>query len=61
MLSKNKKEETIYCTPKLTCNSGDFLLDFCKQDQGIIFLPDFLAKKDQDAGKIMRCLEDYHS
>lgn len=61
VLSKNKKEETIYCTPKLTCNSGDFLLDFCKQDQGIIFLPDFLAKKDQDARKIMRCLEDYHS
>ncbi|WP_151810348.1 LysR family transcriptional regulator [Acinetobacter bereziniae] len=61
VLSKNKKEESIYCTPKLSCNSGDFLLDFCKQDQGIIFLPDFLAQKDQEAGKIVRCLEDYDS
>ncbi|MEG0347022.1 MAG: LysR substrate-binding domain-containing protein [Acinetobacter sp.] len=60
-LSKNQKQETIYCIPKLTCNSGDFLLEFCKQDQGIIYLPDFLAKTDEDAGKIIRCLEDYHS
>ena len=28
---------------------------------GIVFLPDFIAKKYFDAGVISRCLEDYHS
>lgn len=61
VLTKDGKQQTIYCAPKLTCNSGDFLLEFCKHDQGIIFLPDFLAQKDEESGKIVRCLQDYQA
>lgn len=61
ILTKNEKEENIHFTPQLTCNNGDFLLDFCKQNQGIIFLPDFIVAREEKAGNIVRCMEEYHS
>lgn len=53
--------ESIYVPPKLTCNSGGFLLDFCKLGQGIVFLPDFIAYEAEQAHQVVRCLEDYQS
>ena len=53
--------ESIYITPKLTCNNGNFLLDFCTLGQGIIFLPDFLANEAVHKGQVIRCLEHYES
>lgn len=61
ILTKNKKEESFYCTPQLICNSGSFLLELCKRNQGIIYLPSFLVEKEEILGNISRCLEDYHS
>lgn len=60
-LQQNDQNFTIYSTPKLTCNNGEFLLEFCKRHQGIIFLPDFIVNRDFDAGNIVKCLEDYQS
>lgn len=60
-LTKNKKEESIYCTPYLTCNNGGFLLDFCKKNLGITYIPNFLADREVMLGNIIQCLEDYHS
>ncbi|WP_332606150.1 LysR family transcriptional regulator [Acinetobacter sp. ESBL14] len=60
-LNKNETTEIIQCYPKFICNNGDLLLDLCTKGHGIIFLPDFIAKKYFDAGEIAKCLEDYHS
>ena len=60
-LSKDQTTELIQCYPKFICNNGDLLLDLCTKGHGIVFLPDFIAKKYFDAGVISRCLEDYHS
>ncbi|NHB57954.1 LysR family transcriptional regulator [Acinetobacter sp. 194] len=60
-LQKNDQNFTIYSTPKLTCNNGEFLLECCKKNQGIVFLPDFIVQQDVDAGNIVKCLEDYQS
>lgn len=60
-LRKDDQNFTIYSTPKLTCNNGEFLLECCKKNQGIIFLPDFIVQQDVDAGNIVKCLEDYQS
>lgn len=59
ILNNDTHKEFIYSNPQLLCNSGDFLLEFCKLDQGIVFLPDFIAEKDVQSGKIQRCLEQY--
>lgn len=61
ILTKNNTVETLYFSPRLTSNSGDFLLEFCKLDQGIIFLPDFLVSNDISRGNIVQCLEEYTS
>lgn len=61
VLTNNKTVETLYCTPKIICNSGNFLLNFCKLNQGIIFLPDFIAADDEKNGNLVKCLEDYSS
>lgn len=60
-LFKNNTEESIFTNPLFTCNSGSFLLELCKNDQGIIYLPSFLLEKDKELGHITRCLEDYQS
>uniref|UniRef100_UPI0034CFB41F LysR family transcriptional regulator n=1 Tax=Acinetobacter haemolyticus TaxID=29430 RepID=UPI0034CFB41F len=60
-LTKDETTELIQCYPKFVCNNGDLLLDLCAKGHGIVFLPDFIAKKYYDSGEISRCLEDYRS
>lgn len=60
-LTKNQKTEHIYCAAKMTSNSECFLLDFCKQHQGIMFISEILAKPSEKAGVIQRCLNEYQS
>ncbi|WP_224971801.1 LysR family transcriptional regulator [Acinetobacter oleivorans] len=55
------KSNTIISPPKLICNNSDILLDFCKKDKGLIFLPEFLVKKSEYNGEIIRCLDDFYS
>lgn len=61
VLFKNGEQHTFFGTPKLTSNSGEFLLNFCKLGQGIVFIPSYLAEADENEGKIVRCLPDYQT
>ncbi|MEQ1454711.1 hypothetical protein [Acinetobacter seifertii] len=47
------KNNIINSIPKLTCNNIEILLELCKRNQGILFAPDFLAKKYEDEGIII--------
>lgn len=60
-LLKKNTPEYLYCSPKLTSNNGDVLLELCKNNQGIILIPDFLAIKEIELGNIILCLESYSS
>lgn len=55
------KNNTINPTPQLICNNIEILLDLCKKNKGILFMPDFLAKKYEDDGVIINCSEDIFS
>ncbi|WP_407581170.1 hypothetical protein [Acinetobacter pittii] len=37
------------------------LLDLCKKNKGILYIPDFLAKKYEDEGVIINCSQDIFS
>lgn len=60
-LSDGDSTVDFHCYPKFTCNNGDLLLELSIQDKGIVFLPDFIAKKHLQSGLIARCLDHYHS
>lgn len=60
-LTRNQKTEHIYFAAKMTSNSECFLLDFCKQHQGIIFISELLARPSEEAGLIQRCLTEYQA
>lgn len=55
------KNNLTISSPKLICNNSDILLDFCKEDKGLIFLPEFLVKKSEHNGEIIRCLDDFYT
>ena len=55
------KNNFIDSIPQLICNNIEILLDFCQKNQSILFLPDFLAKKYEDAGIIINCSQDIFS
>lgn len=55
------KNKIINSSPQLICNNIEILLDFCKKKQSILFIPDFLAKKYEDAGVIINCSQDIFS
>lgn len=61
MLSEGDSTIDFHCYPKFTCNNGDLLLELSIQNKGIVFLPDFIAKKHIQSGLITRCLDNYHS
>ena len=55
------KNNFIDSIPQLICNNIEILLDFCQKNHSILFLPDFLAKKYEDAGLIINCSQDIFS
>lgn len=55
------KNNFIDSIPQLICNNIEILLDFCQKNHSILFLPDFLAKKHEDAGLIINCSQDIFS
>jgi len=52
------KNKIINSSPQLICNNIEILLDFCQKNQGILFIPDFLAKKYEEDGVIINCSQD---
>lgn len=61
ILIKNGNQENLFYTPHLTCNSEDFLLDFCKKNQGLAYIPNLFVEEEELSGNIVRCMEDYQS
>jgi len=55
------KNNFIDSIPQLICNNIEILLDFCQKNHSILFIPDFLAKKYEDAGVIINCSQDIFS
>lgn len=55
------KNNFIDSIPQLICNNIEILLDFCQKNHSILFIPDFLAKKYEDAGLIINCSQDIFS
>ncbi|WP_252365628.1 LysR substrate-binding domain-containing protein, partial [Acinetobacter pittii] len=55
------ENKTINSTPQLICNNIEILLDLCKKNKGILYIPDFLAKKYEDEGVIINCSQDIFS
>ncbi|WP_440206269.1 LysR family transcriptional regulator [Acinetobacter oleivorans] len=55
------QNKIINSTPQLICNNMEILLELCKKNKGILFIPDFLAKKYEDDGVIINCSEDIFS
>ncbi|MCU4424170.1 LysR family transcriptional regulator [Acinetobacter sp. WU_MDCI_Abxb74] len=55
------KNKIINSSPQLICNNIEILLDFCKKNQSILFISDFLAKKYEDDGVIINCSQDIFS
>jgi len=55
------KNKIINSPPQLICNNIEILLDFCQKNQGILFIPDFLAKKYEEDGVIINCSQDIFS
>lgn len=55
------KNNFIDSIPQLICNNIEILLDFCQKNHSILFIPDFLAKRYEDAGVIINCSEDIFS
>ncbi|MDA3556908.1 LysR family transcriptional regulator [Acinetobacter sp. AOR15_HL] len=55
------KNKIINSRPQLICNNIEILLDLCKKNQSILFMPDFLAKKYEDDGVIINCSQDIFS
>ncbi|WP_224970552.1 LysR family transcriptional regulator [Acinetobacter oleivorans] len=55
------KNNFIDSIPQLICNNIEILLDFCQKNHSILFIPDFLAKKHEDAGIIINCSQDIFS
>ncbi|MDS7929868.1 LysR family transcriptional regulator [Acinetobacter sp. V102_4] len=55
------KNKIINSSPQLICNNIEILLDLCKKNQSILFIPDFLAKKYEDDGVIINCSQDIFS
>ncbi|MBJ9720674.1 LysR family transcriptional regulator [Acinetobacter calcoaceticus] len=55
------RNNLIKSTPQLICNNIDILLDFCKNNQGILFAPDFLVKKYEESHTIVNCSDNLFS
>ncbi|NUF32312.1 LysR family transcriptional regulator, partial [Acinetobacter oleivorans] len=55
------KNNFIDSIPQLICNNIEILLDFCQKNHSILFIPDFLAKRYEDAGIIINCSQDIFS
>lgn len=55
------ENKIINSTPQLICNNIEILLDLCKKNKGILYIPDFLAKKYEDEGVIINCSQDIFS
>ncbi|MCU7696268.1 LysR family transcriptional regulator [Acinetobacter sp. AYS6] len=55
------KNNFIDSIPQLICNNIEILLDFCQKNQSLLFIPDFLAKRYEDAGIIINCSQDIFS
>ncbi|WP_336169575.1 LysR family transcriptional regulator [Acinetobacter sp. 161(2023)] len=55
------KNNFIDSPPQLICNNIEILLDFCQKNHSILFIPDFLAKKYEDAGIIINYSQDIFS
>lgn len=58
---KENKEYLIDYSPILSCNNGDFLMEMCLADKGIVFLPDLILEKYIQNKQLVQCLPDYHS
>lgn len=55
------QNKIINSAPQLICNNIEILLELCKKNKGILFIPDFLAKKYEDDGVIINCSQDIFS
>lgn len=55
------ENKIINSTPQLICNNIEILLELCKKNKGILYIPDFLAKKYEDEGVIINCSQDIFS
>ncbi|MGK7247732.1 LysR family transcriptional regulator [Acinetobacter oleivorans] len=55
------QNKIINSVPQLICNNIEILLELCKKNKGILFIPDFLAKKYEDDGVIINCSQDIFS
>lgn len=55
------ENKIINSTPQLICNNIEILLDLCKKNKGILYIPDFLAKKYEDEGVIINCSQEIFS
>lgn len=55
------KDKIINSAPQLICNNIEILLELCKKNKGILFIPDFLAKKYEDDGVIINCSQNIFS
>jgi len=60
-LKEDLRNNRIKSIPQLTCNNIDILLDFCKNNKGILFAPDFLVKKYEESHTIINCSDDLFS
>ncbi|MFA2916190.1 LysR family transcriptional regulator [Acinetobacter pittii] len=55
------QNKIINSAPQLICNNIEILLELCKKNKGILFIPDLLAKKYEDDGVIINCSQDIFS
>ncbi|MEO4077497.1 LysR family transcriptional regulator [Acinetobacter pittii] len=55
------QNKIINSAPQLICNNIEILLELCRKNKGILFIPDFLAKKYEDDGVIINCSQDIFS
>ncbi|MDC5512375.1 LysR family transcriptional regulator [Acinetobacter baumannii] len=55
------QNKIINSAPQLICNNIEILLELCKKNKGILYIPDFLAKKYEDEGVIINCSQDIFS
>ncbi|MBO9529653.1 MAG: LysR family transcriptional regulator [Acinetobacter oleivorans] len=55
------QNKIINSAPQLICNNMEILLELCNKNKGILFIPDFLAKKYEDDGVIINCSQNIFS